>query len=51
MRRISNSSLIPLISAIGDLDDDGDPYAAARGVINGTMLGLGFWAVIIWALL
>ena len=40
-----------MLPALSDMDNDGGPFAAARGLINGTLLGLGFWAVIIWALL
>jgi hypothetical protein len=51
MRQTSDPPQILRISRIGDLVDRVDPFAPARGVINGTMMGLGFWAVIVWALL
>jgi hypothetical protein len=33
-----------------DLDDNGDPLSAARGVVLGMLLGSSMWAAILWSL-
>jgi len=33
-----------------DLDNNGDPLSAARGIVLGMFLGSSMWAVILWLL-